>query len=114
VELRGFEPLTYSMRTSRLGRLLLLTSLGEEENARSTGWRRLQARTVAEATADALRTLDRFNSTEREKALAVKARAIIVEGHPPPFRHRRTTVAIVRTAQSRAECNPNPIWEVPD
>ena len=57
-------------------------------------------RSVAEATADALLTLDRFNSTEREKALAVQGEGVIVEGHPPPFRRRGTTVAIVRTAQS--------------
>jgi hypothetical protein len=49
-----------------------------------------------------------------EKALAVQGEGDHRRGAPPPFRHRRTTVAIVRTAQSRAECNPNPIWEVPD
>ena len=40
-------------------------------------------RSVAEATADALRTLDRFNSTEREKALAVQGEGDHRRGAPP-------------------------------
>src|SRR5262245_8256340 len=58
----GLEP-TYSMRTSRHGRLLTLIPLVAEESRRSVGLSRWRVRTVVESTADALRTLTRFSSS---------------------------------------------------
>jgi hypothetical protein len=47
VELRGFEPLTYSMRTSRLWRLSWLMALAPRENRRPAGWNRWRVYAVA-------------------------------------------------------------------
>jgi hypothetical protein len=56
VELRGIEPLTFSMRTSVLGRLSLLTPLAELRNRWSLGLHRWRQLAADEATADGLRT----------------------------------------------------------
>ena len=56
VELRGIEPLTYSMRTSGLGRWPPMTALGSEETRSPSRWARWRVEAVAEATTDGLRT----------------------------------------------------------
>ena len=78
----GCRSLTYSMRPSRLARLLALIGLGADENRRSNGWMRWLAKSVVEATADALRTLSRFDSTERRR-WPVKAAVGSLRGLPP-------------------------------
>jgi hypothetical protein len=50
--------LTYSMRTSRLGRLLRLIALAPYQSPRSDGWERWQVSAADETTADAQRTVD--------------------------------------------------------
>src|SRR6478736_4444266 len=50
------EPLTFSMRTSGLGRSIPMAALASEEIRRPSRWARWRVEAVAEATADKLRT----------------------------------------------------------
>jgi hypothetical protein len=68
VELTAIEPLTFSMRTSQLGRLQLSTALATEDCRSSKGWGRWRQLTAAGTTADVLRTVRVARSeTERER-----------------------------------------------
>jgi hypothetical protein len=74
---------TYSMRTSPLGRLLALIVLAKAVNRWSKRWSCWQLLTLVEATADALRTLRCFAWSEREKALGCSRRTQVAEGATP-------------------------------
>ena len=64
--------LTYSMRTSPLGRLSRLSTLAASSTCWSEGWLRWPRGNVNGTTADGLRTLRCNPEPEREKALAVR------------------------------------------
>jgi hypothetical protein len=55
VELSGFEPLTYSMRSSQRGRLWSLAALPGRDNRRSGCWNRWRLVVRVESTADGWR-----------------------------------------------------------
>jgi hypothetical protein len=82
----AMEPLTFSMRTSRTGRLLTLTALAALGISRSRGWRRWRALASAGTTADGLRTEGRSACFAGERGGAGRTRrgSRHFGGHPPP------------------------------
>ena len=99
MELRGIEPLTFSMRTSVLGRLSLLTPLAELRNRWSLGLHRWRQLAADEATADGLRTLRTISPPGgREKTLAVARRQIVHRrGAPHPEMSAHAAIYGLRT-----------------
>jgi len=77
--LRGIPDLTYSMRTSQHGRLLLLMALAVQGNRSSGGWNRWGLTTAVEVTADELRTITLFHSPEREGSLRTLGQNMLVK-----------------------------------
>jgi hypothetical protein len=83
VELRGFEPLTFSMRTRRTGRLRRLIPRAVLTVPRSEGWRRWLLASAAGATADGLRTLARSDRQRESGRWPCEAGAARGRGSPP-------------------------------
>jgi hypothetical protein len=98
----SFDLLTYSMRTSRHGRLLPLTVLSALRTSRSRGWRRWRAPSVFGATADGLWTGCRAVKWERAGAGRAR-RGVSPKGTPPPLRplSSRVSRAVRPTLSSR-------------
>ena len=82
---RPNRSLTYSMRTSRTGRLLTLTALASLTSSRSRGWRRWVLEAIVGATADGLRTVGTIRPESGERAGAGRARRQphSAKVHPP-------------------------------